>query len=58
MVGVSGDPKDILPIMDPLEFLDVKKDEARKIDIDNMKGKLMPIAEDADVAQQREIDEL
>ena len=43
----------MLPIIDPLEFLDVKKEEAKDIEIEdddygNLKGRLLPVAETTD----------
>jgi len=38
----------VLPIIDPLEFLEMKKDEAKQIEVEdddygNLKGRLLPI---------------
>ena len=50
---MQDDHWDILPIIDPLEFLDTKKQEALALDATdedygNLKGKLLPVGIDED----------
>lgn len=57
---MQDDHRSILPIIDPLEFLDTKKREAWEIDLmdeeyGNLKGKLLPIGVDEDTWTHAEI---